>query len=197
MAHVIHSINATVSGRCHHLDSVIDDAHHQYAIDLVSSASAMILGRHTFELFDAFWPAAASRQDLPENTLALANALATVPKYVVSGARPLGESRSSDMAGSTWANVRHLSNGNAEPGLAGLAKALHSMQGSAVVFGSPGLAAAMLQSALINEVHVLVQPFVGAEGPSAYAGLPDRVALSLIEARPFPSGAVLLRYRVC
>ena len=187
MAHVIHSINATVSGRCHHLDSVIDETHHQYAIQLVSSADAMILGRHTFELFDAFWPTAVNRQDLPDDTVALANAFAAIPKYVVA-------SKESTTA---WENVRYISNGNAAPpDLASLAQALHDVTGTAVIFGSPGLATAMLQASLINEVHILVQPFVGVEGPAAWAGLPGRVALSLVEARPFRSGAVLLRYRV-
>ena len=33
MAHVIHSINITVSGSCHHADGVADEEHHCYALD--------------------------------------------------------------------------------------------------------------------------------------------------------------------
>lgn len=182
MAHVIHSINATLSGRCHHLDSLVDDTHHQYAIDLGTAADALILGAHTFALFDAFWPAAVNRQDLPANTVALARAFARTPKYVVS-AKPVK---------TAWENTVHLPG----PNLTVLANTLRTVAGSAVLFGSPGLANAMMNAALINEVHLLAQPIIGTEGPQAYAGLHERVDLALVEARPFPSGVVLLTYSV-
>ncbi|WP_111657910.1 dihydrofolate reductase family protein [Isoalcanivorax indicus] len=182
MAHVIHSINATLSGRCHHLDSLIDDTHHQYAIDLVTAADALILGARTFALFEAFWPAAANRQDLPEHTVALARAFTQTRKYVVS-ARPVETS---------WENTVHVPG----PGLTNLAKTLSEVPGVAVLFGSPGLAAAMMNDGLIHDVHLLAQPLIGVEGPQAYTGLSQRVDLTLAEARPFPSGVVLLRYKV-
>ena len=36
MAHVIHSINITVSGSCDHADAVADEEHHRYALDALS-----------------------------------------------------------------------------------------------------------------------------------------------------------------
>ena len=54
MAHVIHSINTTASGLCHHLDSVTDDEHQRYTIDLTLSADALIFGRNTVDLFTQF-----------------------------------------------------------------------------------------------------------------------------------------------
>lgn len=98
MAYVIHSLNTTASGLCHHLDSVVDDEHHQYALDLTLSADALIVGRNTFDLFMEFWPAAAGRTDLPKGTLALAKAFHDVAKYVVS-------SRQVEL---TWNNTRQI-----------------------------------------------------------------------------------------
>ncbi|MDQ2077209.1 dihydrofolate reductase family protein [Marinimicrobium sp. ABcell2] len=182
MAHVIHSINTTASGLCHHLDSIIDDAHHQYAIDLARSADALVLGRNTFDLFMEFWPNAATRSDLPEMTAALANALNTVPKLVISS-RPIEL---------TWNNTNHVRGPDLEP----LKNELTKLAGTVVIFGSPRLATSLLNEGLINEIHILTQPFIGTEGPQAYRGLKKRAELDLIGTTQFPTGSVLLRYNV-
>lgn len=64
MAHVIHSINITLSGTCYHGDAIADEEHHAYALDLVRSSAAVALGRNTFELFDTFWPSAVGNPEL-------------------------------------------------------------------------------------------------------------------------------------
>ena len=182
MAHVIHSINTTASGLCHHLDSAIDDEHHQYAIDLTLSADALIFGRTTFDLFMQFWPGAVDRSDLPGNTLDLAKAFHSVPKCVVSS-RPVELS---------WSNTRHVQG----PGLDKLVRELEKLKGVAVIFGSPSLAASLLNEGLVNEIHVLAQPYIGVDGPRAFNGLKERAHLSLLGARSLKSGSVLLRYSV-
>lgn len=74
MAHVIHSINTTVNGGCHHEDVVADEAHHEYALRLLARAEGMLLGRTTFDLFAGFWPAAISRTTRPQGTHAAGSA---------------------------------------------------------------------------------------------------------------------------
>lgn len=182
MAQVIHSINTTASGLCHHLDSVIDDAHHEYATNLALAADALIFGRNTFDLFMSFWPDAVNRADLPEETLALAKALNNAPKLVVS-------SRQVDLS---WNNTRHVQG----PDLGNIADELEGLKGTAVIFGSPGLTSGLLNEGLVNEIHILAQPFIGVEGPRAFSGLKARVALSLIDASSLKSGSVMLRYHV-
>lgn len=107
MAHVIHSVNTTASGLCHHLDSAIDDSHHQYATDLALSADALLFGRCTYDLFTRFWPGAADRHDLPEDVLNLARALDRVLKLVVSS-RPVELS---------WNSTRHVHGPCLDPGV--------------------------------------------------------------------------------
>lgn len=182
MAHVINSINTTASGLCHHLDSAIDDAHHQYAIDLTLSADALIFGRNTFDLFMQFWLDAVNRDDLPEATLALARAFAGVPKLVVSS-RPVELS---------WDKTRHVEG----PSLRKVVQELEELNGVAVIFGSPSLTSSLLNEGLINEIHVLAQPYIGVEGPRAFGGLNKRVNLSLLGSSSLKTGSVLLRYNV-
>lgn len=179
MAHVIHSINTTASGSCYHLDSAVDVAHLRYAIDLTLSADTLIFGRNTFDLFMDFWPDAVNDNDLPEQTQALAKALYDVPKIVVSK-RPVNLS---------WHNTRHLPWDS-------LADAVRSLQGKAVIFGSPSLASSLLNEKLVDEIHLLCQPYIGVEGPHAYSGVKERVDLRLMDANPLASGQVRLRYTV-
>lgn len=182
MAQVIHSINATVNGLCHHLDSVIGDEHNHYAVNLLSSADVLILGKNTFQLFVEFWPAALNNKVLDESTLALAQALNDVPKWVVS----------SKPTETSWNNTRQISG----PELESLAKELATIKGKAVIFGSPSLATSLLKAGLIDELHIVVQPFVGSNGPQLYKDMKERTSLTFISAKPLQESSVLLRYKV-
>lgn len=66
--------------------------------------------------------------------------------------------------------------------------------GSIVVFGSPKLGASLIAAGLVQELHVVVQPFIGQAAVRAFEGLESRKQLTRLEVRPFQSGAVLLRY---
>lgn len=182
MAQVIHSINATVSGLCHHLDSVIGDEHNHYAVNLLSSADVLILGKNTFQLFVEFWPAALNNKELDESTMALAQALNDVPKWVVS-------SKSTE---TSWNNTRQIPG----PGLESLANKLAAIKGKAVIFGSPALATSMHKAGMIDEVHIVIQPFLGNKGPQLYKGIKERTNLTLISANSLQESSVILRYKI-
>jgi dihydrofolate reductase len=181
MAHVIHSINITVGGSCHHADAVADDDHHRYALELVASSSAVLLGRNTFDLFASFWPEAVTRSDLPSLMTDFAAELDAKPKYVVS-------SRGLETA---WKNTRLITG----PELDEVRKVLAGTPGTVVVFGSPGLGTSLAAAGHVHEMHMVAQPFIGGAALRAFDGLGVRKKLALLEARPFRSGAVLLRYR--
>ena len=180
MAQVIHSINLTVTGSCHHEDAIADEEHHRYALDLLASASAVLLGRNTFEIFASFWPGIVNRSDIPSYMKDLAAELEAKPKYVVS-------SRSLD---TQWKNTRLLRG----PGLAEVRHFVSTAPGNVVLFGSPSLATALAAARLIHEIHVVAQPFIGPSPVRAFQELGARTRLLFMEARPFRSGAVLLRY---
>lgn len=174
---LIWSLNLTLSGRCHHLDSVVDDAHQQYAIDLLRSADALVLGRKTFKLFADFWPHAQADQGLPELTRQLAAELNAIPKYVVSARKLTKE----------WVNSSQVSD------IPALKHALRQLK-NVVGLGSPCLLSGLVNSGLITELHLLIQPFIGVGGPSAFAALSDKLELDLLGHKALQGGSVLLRY---
>ncbi len=180
MAYVVHSINVTANGTCHHEDVVADREHHGYARDLLASAGSLLLGRGTFDLFEAFWPSAATRADLPSHVVGFARDLAEKPKYIVSGRELV----------STWSAVRLLRG----PHLDSVREFLASTTERVVVFGSPSLGASLAAAKLVEEFHLVLQPIIGVRPPRAYERLQERQGLALIESQPFASGAIVLRY---
>jgi dihydrofolate reductase len=180
MAYVVHSINVTITGTCYHEDVVADREHHEYAQSLLSSADSLLLGRGTFDLFEAFWPDASSRLDLPVHMADFARDLAVKPKFVAS-ARDLKTS---------WSNVHLLLGAD----LGSVRQFLSGTSERVVVFGSPALGESLNAAGLINELQIVLQPLLGARPPRVFSHLQTRHDLSLIESMRFDSGVVVLRY---
>jgi dihydrofolate reductase len=180
VARVVWSINVTVGGSAHHTDTIADEAHHQYASESLATAGSLLFGRRTFDLFAAFWPEVAERADLPPHVRDLGAALTAKPKYVLS-------SRAVETA---WANTTWLRG----PDLAAVRSLVRDTSDPVVVLGSPSLGETLVAADLVDELHVLMQPYLGAVTVRPFDGLTVKKRLSLLEARGFLSGVVLLRY---
>lgn len=180
MAQVVHSINISLSGSCHHEDVIPDEELHQYALDLLRSADSVLLGRNTFDLFADFWPSAVNRRDIPTYMVEFAQTLEKTPKFVLTSS-PLN---------TEWQNTASL-----EPAeIASVRELIADTSGKILVFGSPILATSLMNAGLINEIHVVLQPIVGSTSTFAYLDLESSGKVSLLEARAFGSGTILLRY---
>jgi dihydrofolate reductase len=104
----------------------------------------------------------------------------TMPKYVVSATLPTA---------SAWRNSTLIRSHVVEE-----VRALKAQAGSNIVIdGSSVLVHTLAEHDLIDEYSLWVYPVVLGNGKKLFPeGL--RVPLSLIEARPLPSGVVLMRY---
>ena len=135
---------------------------------------ALLLGRHTYEMFAAAWP------DSPDEGAPWINAL---PKYVATttlapadferigwNARSLGD----DVPEAVRALV-------AEPG------------GDLLVYGSAELVQTLLEHDRVDELRLLVYPLTLGEGKRLFGAVPATFALA--EARALSSGVVAMVYR--
>jgi dihydrofolate reductase len=52
----------------------------------------------------------------------------------------------------------------------------------------------LLRSGLLDELRIMVNPIILGAGKSLFKTADQRIGLALMEARPFASGNVLLRY---
>ena len=176
------SINVTLDGCVDHQEGIADDETHAFFTDLMDEAGAMLWGRVTYEMMEAYWPAVARRAvDAPPAMRAWADRLEVKPKYVVSSTR----------SNFPWTNSHHIA-GDLRAGV----QRLKDASPDGVLLGSGKLAVALERLDLIDEYRFLVHPRIAGHGPTLYeSGLPATRRLELVSATPLRNGAVAMHYR--
>jgi dihydrofolate reductase len=153
-------------------------------IDRAGAASGpafdtILFGRRTYEMFAAYWPTAGDRwphgDRRSEDIRAMATFLNTMPKLVVS--RTLSEA--------TWTNARVLRD----------IEAIAAQPGQRlIVFGSASIVSQLTERGMIDEYHIVVCPIMLGGGRPLVHDVASR-RLELVDATPYRSGNVLLRWR--
>ena len=176
------SINLTLDGCVDHREGIADDETHAFFTDLMDEAGAMLWGRVTYEMMEAYWPAVArGAVDAPPALRAWADKLEVKPKYVVSSTR----------FDFPWTNSHHVTGD-----LRSSVQQLKDATPNGVLLGSGKLAAALERLDLIDEYRFLVHPRIAGHGPTLYdSGLPATRRLELLSATPLRNGAVAMHYR--
>lgn len=180
MARLVYSINVTLDGCADHSQAVVDDEHHEYALTLLRGATALLLGRNTFELFENHWPHVAESGSGSGPVAALARELSSKTKYVVSRQR----------TASKWAGSVFLSGD--------IGREIRTLKqrerGDLVLFGSPALSRALAELGEIDEFHFLIQPLIAGRGPRLFDGMANKLELTHLRTTAFTSGVQLARY---
>ena len=139
------------------------------------AADALLVGRTTFEQLRGFWP------HQTDDETGVADYLNRVRKYVISSTlEDPGWQRSTVLRGPLHEEVRKL---KAAPGA------------DIVVTGSLTLVAELVAAGLVDEYRLFVYPVVLGRGQRLFADATGMPKLRLMQAQPFRSGIVLLRYR--
>ena len=176
------SINLTLDGCVDHREGIADEETHAFFTQLMDQGGAMLWGRTTYEMMEAYWPAVARGEvEAPPAMRDWAVNLEAKPKYVVSSTR-------TDFP---WSNSHHIS-GDLRTGIQTLKQATPD----GVLLGSGKLATELDRLDLIDEYRFLVHPRIAGHGPSLYAGgLPSTRRLDLVSAKALRNGAIAVHYR--
>lgn len=179
---LIFALNLSLDGCVDHREGLADDETHAFFTHLMDEAGAMLWGRVTYEMMEAYWPALARGEVQAAPAMReWATKLETKPKYVVSSTRKAFP----------WTNSHHLS-GDLRSGV----QALKDASPAGVLLGSGQLANALERLDLIDDYRFLLHPRIAGHGPTLYqAGLPATRRLVLISATPLRNGAVAMFYR--
>ena len=155
---------------------LVDGAFKEYAAGFLDEVDTLIMGRVTYELMAAYWPAPETITDDP----LIAARMNTLSKIVISRTlrHPLW-ANSSVVSGDVPAYIKNLKQ---QPG-----KAL-------AIFGSSRLATSLIKHLLIDEYRIIVSPVILGGGEKIFNDITGRVALNLSNHRIFASGNVLLCY---
>jgi dihydrofolate reductase len=174
------------------LDWVVpDEEQAKAAAEGIPTFDTVLFGRRTYELFEGFWrdavvddsgtvpdPHHPGRRSSEHGAIAIA--LNRMTKWVFS--RTLKDV--------TWRNARLLR--ALDP------REIETMKRQSgkdiIVFGSGSIVSQLTQHRLIDEYQFVVCPVLLGDGQPWLSGVSKCLRLDLLEAKPFPSGDVMLRY---
>ena len=155
--------------------SYFDEAMGKAAAEGMGSASGLVLGRKTYEIFSRYWP--HQGDDVP-----FAGFLNTVPKFVAS--RTLQEPLE-------WNNSHLLKGDVAEA----VRKLKEDGEGDLVVLGSGDFAQTLMQNGLIDTYEVWIVPIVLGTGKRLFRDGGTANTLELVRSTTSATGVVMLTYQ--
>jgi dihydrofolate reductase len=170
--------------------SVPDDELDRAAVDSLSDSDTILFGRRTYEGFEGFWRHApdddGSAPD-PHAPGRRSPGLRAMGRWI-NLATKLVWSRSLQQV--TWHNARILRAFDARE-----VEALKREPGKTIMlFGSGSIASLLTQHRLIDEYVFVVTPLLLGGGKNLIHDVPQRLRLTLLEARSTTVGNVRLRY---
>jgi dihydrofolate reductase len=149
--------------------------HRRYNTELYQTIGAFLLGRLTYEIFAAYWPAVTDPDDQ------VARALNTLPKYVAS----------TTLDQAAWQPTTVL-----DGDLAAQVATLKATPGRPIlVVGSSQLAQTLLGHGLVDEYQLWLHPVVLGGGKRLFHDGGPPATLRLVDSRTTRSGLVILTYQ--
>ena len=146
----------------------------------LESADTFILGRRTYQIWEKYWPAAATNPQSTESDKRFSRYADETQKIVISNTLDRVE----------WKNTKLIKNDIAEE-----VQKLKQQQGkNLIVAGGATVAQTMASLGLIDEYLIVVHPVILGKGKLLLKDLDVRQNLKLIGTRTFNSGAVELSY---
>jgi dihydrofolate reductase len=142
----------------------------EVGLEQAQNAEALLLGRWTYEVLQAYWPTVEGP---------FAERLNELPKYVVS----------STLTDPAW-NATVLGDDWPEE----VARLRKELDGDIVVYGSRRLSQALIEMGLVDELRLMVCPVVLGSGDRLFAETEDKIPLRLVESRPLGGGVVNMIY---
>jgi class 3 adenylate cyclase/dihydrofolate reductase len=150
-----------------------DDEAQRYGKDQVLAADAILLGRTTYQIWAAFWPALIDDEPFGRR-------MNEIAKYVVSNT----------LTRADWMNTTVI-----KGDLAAEVRALKDrISGEILVYGSADVVAGLMKAELVDEYRLMVFPVVLGSGKRLFREEAATSHLRLSGTRTFPSGVVLLTY---
>jgi dihydrofolate reductase len=144
-----------------------DEAAKRWKLDSLWSAGAHLMGRVTYEDMATVWPGSSSDYAAPMNE---------IPKVVFS----------KTLARAEWPETR-IASGE----LGAEVAALKGEEGDDLMaHGGAVFARALVRESMVDEFRFVVHPAALGHGMAIFSELPGRLALDLVDARRFSTGAV-------
>jgi len=146
----------------------------------LEAADTFILGRKTYQIWENYWPAAASNPQSSINDKRFSRYAEETQKIVISNTLDTVE----------WKNTKLITDNIAEE----IQKLKQQSGKNLIVAGGAIVAQTFAKLGLIDEYLIVVHPVILGNGKLLLKDLNGRQNLKLISAKTFNSGAVELSY---
>ncbi|MFB3889629.1 MAG: dihydrofolate reductase family protein [Candidatus Bathyarchaeia archaeon] len=147
----------------------------------LNQADAFLLGRVTYQIWEKYWPAAATNLNSTENDLRFSRFADATQKIVFSKTLQRVE----------WKNTKLIKDNITEE-----VQKLKEQPGKNIVLaGGAGLAQTFTKLGLIDEYRITVHPVILGRGKLLFKDLNVRQKLKLAGTKTFRSGAVEFIYQ--
>lgn len=175
MGTISSSTFVSLDGVINHMDrwhfDYVDDESDSLALEQIRAATALVMGRNTYEVYAAVWPGRDGEY---------ADAINAIPKYVAS----------TTLTEPTWQNTTVLTGDLVEA-----VRALRDRDDASILMHGYGpVARTLLEADLLDELHLWVHPHLAGVGEPAdmlfQQGLNKKLHLSGV--RTLASGVVVL-----
>lgn len=175
------SLDGYVAGPKGELDWItVDDDIFDFVGKRTNSADTALYGRVTYEMMQAYWPAAGNQPNASKHDLEHSKWYNSVEKVVMS----------TTLRGTNLPNTTIISGD-----LKNTIDELKRRKGKDILmFGSPGAAKSLMQMDVIDEYWLFVNPKLLGRGIPLFSRLKESVRLKLTANHAFPSGVVCLNY---
>lgn len=178
MGKIVNSTFVSLDGVINHMDrwhfDFVDDESNAIALQQLRDSDAMLMGRHTYDIYADAWPGRDGDY---------ADRLNAMPKYVVS--------KTLKTAG--WANTTILSGDLIEA----VTRLKHDPNLDILMHGYGPVAKTLMRHGLLDQLFLWVHPMLAGVGASndllLSKGLSQR--LTLLDVHRLASGVVLLSYQ--
>jgi len=177
MGKIINSTFVSIDGVINQMDAwhfdYVDDEQAQISLDQLDASEALLMGRHTYEVYASAWPSRDG--EYPDK-------INSKQKYVVSTTLDKAE----------WHNTTVI-----KGDLVTEVAKLKQQGGDILMHGFGPVAHTLITHGLLDVLHLWVHPhFAGVGGPGDMLLRPGtNTRLELIDARSLGSGVVILSYR--
>ena len=169
--------------------SIMADADRAAALGSGTDPGTILFGRRTYEQFESFWPHALDDSRTAPSPHGPGRSVEMRGMAIwINAAKKIVFSRTRQQV--TWSNstlVRTFDPREIE--------AMKRQPGSdMLIFGSGSIAALLSRHGLIDEYQFVVNALLLGDGRTYLTAVPRSLRLTLLEAKAFPTGNVLLRF---
>jgi dihydrofolate reductase len=171
------SVDGFFEGKNKELDwHTVDSEFIDFSIEQLRLADTLIFGRVTYNLMVNYW----TNKEVEQNDPVVYRLMNSLDKIVFS----------TTLRSVSWGNTK-LYRGHVKETV-GYLKQKSEM--NILILGSANLTGTLSSLGVIDEYRFIVSPVILGQGKSLFTEASKRSRLSLIEAKSFKSGNVLLRY---